>query len=143
MDIDLLKAGAAAAVKAEIPVMHTPDNGFVMPNPPAFFLWDFTITPHKTMRYASEVQMVFRCCVGRQDPEAGGKDVRGYAGDGPGSVFYALEKPRITLSQAQTLGGACDDFEVTLIRGYRGYAYPSGTLIGFELTARAIGERAS
>jgi hypothetical protein len=143
MDVDAIRLGLAAAVKAEIPSMHCPDNGFIAPNPPAFFLHDFTVNYHKTMRYASEIEGICRVVVGRQDPESGGRMIRDLAGDGPGSVFYAIEKPRITLGQTQELGGACDDCQVTLIRGYRGYVYPVGTLIGFELLFRAIGERAS
>jgi hypothetical protein len=143
MDIDAIKTGLARAVKTHIPNMHTPDNGFVMPQPPAFWLWDFTVTPHETMRYASRIEAVCRVAVGRQDPEAGGELIRGLASDGPGSVFYAIEKPRIEDGLSQDLGGACDDCAVTLVRGYRGYPYPNGTLIGFEILLKIIGERAS
>jgi len=143
MDIDALAAGAGAAVLAEIPSVMIMDSPLTMPQPPAFVLFDFTVTPHKTMRSASEVDLVFRVMVGHQDPSSGAKYVRGLAGDGPGSVFYALEKPHILNQGAQTFGGACDDAIVTTMRGYRLYDYSGTKLIGFEIVMRAIGERAS
>lgn len=143
MDVDALATGAAAAILAEIPAMQIMDNPLVVPQPPSWTLFDFEVDTHKTMGFASEVSMTFRVIVGRQDPESGAKYVRGLAGDGPGTPFYALEKPHIVGGTAQTLGGACDDFDVQTVRGYRLYTYGTTSFIGFELVTRAYGERAS
>jgi hypothetical protein len=144
MNVDALFAGAGAAVQAEIPAMQVTDNPLVPPQPPAFTLFDFTITPHKTMRFASEIDLTFRVMIAHASPESGAQQVRNLASDGPGSVFYALEKPHIlNAAAAQTFGGACDDAVVTTMRGYRLYDYGNAKFIGFEIVVHAIGERAS
>jgi hypothetical protein len=145
MDVNAINDGAFAVVQAEVPTMHFMDNPLITPQPPSWVLFDFTIDPNKTFRGASTVDLTFRCIVGRQDPQAGGKSTRGLAGDGVGTPFYALQKPKIlgTGNGAQTLNGACDDCVVTLVRGYRLYAYGTVDYLGFELSVMAIGERAS
>lgn len=143
MNIDAIAAAAGAAVKAEIPAMMVMDNPLVMPQPPSWTLFDFTVDTHKTFNFASEVSLTFRVIVGRQDPESGGKFVRDLAGDGVGTPFYALEKPHILGLGGQTLGGACDDFKVETVRGYRLYVYGTVSFIGYEMVCKAIGERAS
>lgn len=144
MDIDALALGAYAAVLADVPTIQIMDNPLSLPSPPSFVLYDFTITPDTTMRFASEAMLTFRVVVGRADPESAAKMTRGLASDDPGSIFYALMKPHILGTPGgQTFGGACDDAIVTTVRGYRQYVYAGGSFIGFEVVVKAVGERAS
>jgi len=142
MDINALKAGLYAAVKAEIPAMHCPDNPLAQPVPPTFVVYDFDITPHRTMRFFSELDLTARVVIGRGDVTEGGQDLRSFMGDGPGTIFYAIEKPHILATGQQTLGGACDQAFVARVRGYRQYIYGSTAFIGAEFVIHCICERA-
>lgn len=143
MNPTALASGLYAVVRADFPAMQTPDNPLVAPMPPAFVVSDFDITPHKTMRFASELDITARLIISRADAEQGGADTRGYLGDGEGSIFYAIEKPHILGTGNQTLGGACDQAYVSRMRGYRLYRYASGDYLGAEFVIHAVGERAS
>lgn len=142
MDFKALSAGAAAAVKAEIPTMHIPAGPLVMPTPPSFVIFDFTVTPHASMTFTSEADITARTIVSRADAEQSALDVEALISDGPGSIFYALMKPVILGTGQQTFGGACSSAAIRTLRGYRQYNYGVIPFVGFEVVIHVIGERA-
>lgn len=143
MNLVTLVSGITAAVKAEIPTMHIPSGPLIMPTPPSFVVFDFDVTPHRTMRFFSEVDLTARVVISRADADQSAADAEAYMGDGQGSIFYALEKPHILSTGAQTFGGACDDAIVTRVRGYRQYVYGTTPFVGFEILIHAVGERSA
>lgn len=144
MDIDAVTLGLYSVVQAEIPAMVCMDNPLRMPNsPPAFVVFDFTVAPHKSFKYFSEMDVTARLIVGKGDPDTAGKMTRGYMGDQQGTIFHAVAAPYINGTGQQTLNGSCTQAYVSTIRGYRQYVYGGTAFVGCEFVIHCVGERAT
>ena len=142
MDLDAVATQFGVVVKAAFPTFKIADNPLDSVLPPTFFVADFTSEPHKTFSGFTTATFTLRLLVGKADPQSGGKLLRGYAGDGTGTVYAALEAPHAS-GLTQTLNGTCSDIVCDLIRGYRGFIHDRQTYIGVEWVFTVVGEKAA
>lgn len=144
MNIVALAAAMGAAVKADLPAVQIPSGPLIHPTPPAFVIYDFLITPHRSMGFFSEADVTARIVVSRADAHQSAIDTELLLSDGVGSIFYSLMKPVILgTAAAQTFGGACSSAAVRTIRGYRQFQYGTNYFVGAEIITHVVGERAA
>lgn len=142
MNITALASGMGAAIKADLPAVHIPSGPLIHPTPPAFVVYDFNITPHASMGFMSEADVIARIVVSRADAHQSAVDTELLLSDGVGSIFYSLMKPVILGTAAsQTFGGACASASVKQLRGYRQFQYGTNFFVGAEIVVHVIGER--
>lgn len=110
---------------------------------PCIFPSDVAITFDVTMKRGTDrlvVSLRFLCS--RTDDREGQHQLFPYlSGSGPASLKAALEAARGAPGVA-ALGGACDDFHVQSIAGFRWYEHPAGSqtyYVGADITILVIG----
>lgn len=143
----------AAVLLALVDAAATADDGFreitaldYVPDKveaPCIFPADVAINFDKTMvRGTDELIVTLRFLCSRTDDREGQHQLFPYlSGSGPASLKAALEAARGAPGVA-ALGGACDDFHVQSIAGFRWYEHPAGsqtTYVGADLTIRVLG----
>lgn len=146
MEISVVKARLATAARAvERPFDEAGDLqcfGYV-PNdidPPCFYAGEATIDPNVTFGDDDIVEIICRLLTSTADDEAGQLLLDKYlARKGDSSVRAALLAARGAPGQA-ALDGACDDFNIQRVAGYRLYRVGERTFYGAEITIRAIGD---
>jgi len=135
---------ANAVTVAEIPDLdaypYVPDA----PHPPCFYPGEVTIDPNQSFAPTpgghDEAEIVCRLLVDGGDDADGQAALDRYLSrSGPYSVRAALYVARGAPGQA-ALNGACDDFVITRIDGYRKIPGPGeGLFYGAQITIRLIG----
>ena len=139
MDIAAIRQGLAAAADA---IDGLTCYGFV-PDAivaPCFMACEVEINFDSAFgRGLDTVTVTCRVLVSRADDKAGQSGLDAYlAGSGSSSLKAALEAARGAPGQS-ALDGACDDFRVTRVQGYRLYEHAGVDYFGAELTVMCIG----
>lgn len=145
MDISVIKArlAAAAATVSADPVAgklvgygYTPDG----PDIPCFYAGETTFQHNVTFGAVDQVEITCRVLTSTSDDEAGQRLLDKYLRrTGPFSIRAALLAARGDPGEL-ALDGACSDFNIVRIQGYRLYRVGAETaLFGAEIIVMAIG----
>lgn len=142
MDIALVRRELAVAAATAVSSPKLTGLSYVPDAIPAPCIYsdDIEIEFDQTFgRGMDRLTVTMRLLCSRADDRAGQKLLDGYlAGSGPASIKAALESARGEPGES-ALNGACDDFRVERVAGYRYYEHGNTKYIGAEFTIRVIG----
>lgn len=145
MELSLVRAGlaaAAAAVVSDPPLIclpYTPPVTAIVP--PCLYVLVEPFQFDKTFaRGVDELNFSLMLMVSTVDDESAQKLLDAYvSGAGPASVKAAVEAERASLGRV-TLGGSCDDAQVTRVAAYQWYEVGDGSkLLGAQFNVHVIG----
>ncbi|MER7002209.1 hypothetical protein ABT297_04060 [Dactylosporangium sp. NPDC000555] len=136
----LAAAAATVVLPAGLPKLQT--FGYVPADidPPCFYAGEAEYNPLTDFGATDTVTITCRVLTSTVDDEAGQLLLdQLLRRTGPTSVRAALERARGAPGQ-HALDGACDDFVVTRIAGYRLYRVADRAHFGAEITVKAVGD---
>jgi len=144
VDISLVRTRLAAAVESVVASSGETINcyGYVPDSvtPPVFYAGEVTINPNGTFGGDDIVDITCRVITGHSDDKEGQRLLDEFLRrTGNSSVRAALHAARGAPGQ-YALNGACDDFSVQAVQGYRLYRIGSEVFFGAEIIVRAIGD---